>query len=484
MHRFLLQGPPFPEHDTAAVVQEGGDIAGIRAVNLGVAHSYARSTDTAEQLLEIRDHTLAGRLGLWLMDASEDEIAKFWESYRGREPRDWTTEILIFHHWTKLNPGSAMEAARRSGVEEAAINGWMMHDPDAALAATAKRERRIREYALSMLTRYHPKLGAKMARDSPRDAHMLDLEGIANEMALEDPGKAMDFLLEMGQTHFTSALEQWTRKDPEAALAWMQQHWQKKPLTEAFLQSLAEEHPKRMKELAATLPNGAMKREIEKKLFDTLVKSDPDAALQMARQATVPRLAAEQLSIVGRTLVQDQPQVALEVMKQLFAVCPDATSRWAGAFTPDRFESTERGIEDVEKFLGDLVKRDPEATMAAAKGLVTASDFTFSNDRDAFAAAGRMWAEEDGDAFAEWCMGQNDEIRSSGLWLAADQLRMQQHYGDSLRWAMQSDPGQARDVFRDWVRRDLEAASRWLDESEISDELRGGMNKVLEEKKP
>jgi hypothetical protein len=480
-HRFVDSGPPFPEYDVPGEERNASRSAKVFGT---IPMAYGRSSDTAEQLLNLDQASLPGRLGLWLMDASEDQIEKFWAEYGKRKPLDSWTATLIFHYWTKLNPRTAMEVARRYGVEYAAIDGWMMHDPDAALAAVAGSERLIQEHARAALTRFHPKLGAKLAREDRSAAHMLDLEKIANDMALEDPEEAMDFLLEMGQTHFTSALEQWTKEDPEAALAWMRDHWGKKSLTEAFLTMCAEAHPKRMKEWAAELPSGVMKRDIEKKLFEGLVKTDPVAALEEARKLTSSRLAAEQFSAVGKAMVQENPQAALGVMRELFAACPDASAREMGAFTPDGFEYIERGVDGVEEFLADLVAWNPGTTMAAAVQLSGRPDDLFMNDQDAMSTVARLWVEKDAVGFAEWCGAQdNAGIRGEGIDLAAWQLSQKERYADSLHWAMQGGGSQVQDVFRKWLGADREAAVVWFNETELPDPVRDEMSKTLENTK-
>lgn len=482
VHRFGAGGGPFPEED-APEVDRPGNPAKSTTHETTV---YARSSDTAPQLLKLNQGALAGRLGLWLMDANEEQIAEFWAEYGKRKPRDFWTATLIFHYWIKLNPRTAMEVARRDGVEEAAIDGWMMHDPDAALAATANSERLVRGHARATLTRLHPKLGAKMAREDRDGAHELDLEKIANDMALDDPEEAMDFLLEMGQNHFTSALEQWTRTDPDAATAWMREHWDRTPLTEAFLAMLAEAHPKRTKELAAELPDGAMKRDVERKVFDSLMKTDPSAALEEARKSTSPRLAAEQFAAVGKAMVRENPQAALGLMKELFTACPDATAKRQGAYTPEMFDSgLERGVAGVEGFLTDLVAWNPGMTMAAAVQLSGKPEDSFLNDKDAMSTVSRLWVEEDAVAFAEWCADQSDAaLRQAGMSLAVWPLSNTEHYAESLHWAMQGSASQVQDVFRKWVAADHDAAAIWLNEIRLPDAVRDQMGKFLENTKP
>ena len=465
----------------ADVEPEGKTREEAPKAQVAVVPDFPRSTDTAAGLLELDRASLAGRLGLWLMDASEAEIAEFWAEYGKRKPPDRWSATLVFHYWTKLNPSAAMEVARRDGVEEAAMAGWIMHDPASALASTEGRDRRVRDHARYVLTLYHPERGMKMARNDPENAHMLDLETIADVIAKDDPEEAMDFLLEMGQSHFTTALERWTREDPEAATAWILEHRDKTELLVAFLGTLELEHPERMKELASELPDGVTKRTIEKRIFDKLVKSDPTAALEEARKAPVPRLAAEQFSAVGRAMIRENPQAALGVMKELFAACPDAAARATGSITPQGMDSVERGVTGVDAFLGDLVAWDAAATMAAAVSLPGERDGLFMNDRDAMNTVARLWVERDPVALAEWCGAQEDAaIRDAGIKEAVGKLSEQGRYDESLHWALQGEDWQARDVFLAWVKADRDAAAGWLNEAEVPEKLREEMVKKLE----
>ncbi|WP_035614902.1 hypothetical protein [Haloferula sp. BvORR071] len=463
-----------------------------------------RSTDTIQDLLAADRSSFAGRFSLWLLDASAEDIAAFWDQYRQRNSyeTDHWDKLVMFRRWIQLDPEGAIAAAKRDGAEESALWARAMLDPMSVLPAKPGFGSRWDDIATSAVMRFHPDLALKMIRDNPNLIADSDPDKIANEIAGDDREKALTYLVENGQLHLTEPLQRWTREDPQAAFAWMRLHWGLAEMKDDFLTMLGSEHPGLAKEFAAGLPEGAMKRDLAQLAFRELLKSDPAAALAAARAEPVPQ--PEQFAACARSMVDSDPQAALGLMVELFKLTPSPTVRTIRTYSPlDPTDSSSEEIPGPRDLVTDLVARDPQATMAAAlqmpgdKTLVSQAYSLWSEDGeisyvggDPRSLAANAWVRSDPAAFAEWCNGQEDQdLRSSGLKMAAAQFSTQERFPQAMEWAMelvgQDDSADAAvDVFKQWSSKNPEQAVRWLEETDLPDETRAAMQKTLKPAAP
>ena len=68
------------------------------------ALSKLRSTDTYEDLVSLSNDELYPRLALWLLDASAEDVAAYYENYLQREVKPNDITDLIFINWARLDP--------------------------------------------------------------------------------------------------------------------------------------------------------------------------------------------------------------------------------------------------------------------------------------------------------------------------------------------------------------------------------------------
>ncbi len=497
VHRSSFPATPPAGEDSAASPRE----APAHAASAPVVDTAppVRSTDSIQDLLEADRGSFAGRFSLWLLDASAEDIAAFWDQYRHRNSyeADRWDKVLLFHRWIQLDREAALAAAKRDGVEELAVWARAILDPMAVLPAKPNWAWKEDADAVYAVMRFHPDLALKMVRDDPNLIGNSDPDKIANELAGDDPLKALTFLLENGQEHLTEPLQRWTREDPETAFAWMRQHWGMRQMKDDFLAMLTSEHPGLAGEFAAGLPEGAMKRDLQQLAFRELLKSDPAAALAAARAEPSPQ--PEQFAACARAMVDKDPQAALGLMVELFNLTPSPGVRTASIYQPTSSpDCNSEEIPGPRDLIADLVAWDPAATMAAAmqvpgdKTLVSQAYFLVSEDGEAHYVGGdprslaaNAWARTDPAAFAEWCDGQQDQaLRNSGLEMAAEQFSAQGKFTQAMDWAMelvdQEDHADASvKVFAKWASKDREQATQWLKDTELPDETRAAMLKTL-----
>lgn len=126
----------------------------------GIPHR--KSEDTVETLLAADPQSLYARLAAWIIDATEEEIAAYWNGYKDGKRTSDITE-LVFIHWTRLNPRGAIAAVAGSEDEDHAWWAWAAHDPKGALAAV-------------LAAQHLGQLGMKLLRSDPDQAFALAAE--------------------------------------------------------------------------------------------------------------------------------------------------------------------------------------------------------------------------------------------------------------------------------------------------------------------
>ena len=137
------------------------------------------SSDAIPDLLALNDTDLYAPLGLWLLDASEEQMAEFWSSYHARGKTDMWIKDLVFTQWAKLNPQSLLAAAKRDGEEGPAWWAWTMSDPDAALAAGEGLPDEMRGYLLRGLGNFHTERALKMLEENPELSRLFNAWDLA-----------------------------------------------------------------------------------------------------------------------------------------------------------------------------------------------------------------------------------------------------------------------------------------------------------------
>lgn len=491
--------PASPVRHSRPVPADSSTAGRSATAGLSASSPNLKSNDTADSLLALGDHDLYGRLALWLLDAPADEMAAFWENYRSRPGRDsWVTDLL-FSQWTRLDPQGAIAAAAGTGSEGIPWWAWAMNDPMAALAAVKGNSPGMAAFVMRAIGQFHPEIAQRVLAENPELDGPNGLQGIAHGIARDDPEAAMEFMRLHGINYDTDSLERWTRLDPKAAFEWLKQNLRSTfydPNREALVNVLKRQHPELLTELAASTPPGSLRRQLEAAAFSHLLEEKPEEALAQARASESPRLTAERLAEVGRSLVKDNPQKALELFNEMLQTCPDATQHTLYTRMPDgTANSIGRPVAGVSELIDGLLGWDPQALMAAAMAGNRPASPSGEGDGDAPAGedartadfVGRAWLMQDTAGFSAWLDQQEaGPARDRATLMLGSKLTETGDYAAAASRLpdITDATGQqnlAMSFFPQWIRSEPAAAAAWLEKTDLPEETRQRLTPYLQQ---
>jgi len=96
--------------------------------------SKIHSVESLETMTAQGENATYAGLALWLVDASEQDIAAYWEG-RKNGKLNGAMKSLIFYNWTRLDPQSAIAAVAGTDNATTPWAAWASQDPQAALSA-------------------------------------------------------------------------------------------------------------------------------------------------------------------------------------------------------------------------------------------------------------------------------------------------------------------------------------------------------------
>ncbi len=462
--------------------------------------STKRSTDTLESLAALDGDALYARLALWLIDASEPEIAAYWTAVSDKPGRANDITDLIFINWTRLDPQAAIAAVAGTDSEHFAWWAWACHDPKAALAAAiAANPDRVISVAWG-IGEFHPDWLREHFDQIPESARNTAMGGMTKWDDTDKPAEILDFLKQHGQggQGFNARIfNTLVRKDPWAAYQWLQNntatvttnYGSAESVMQQLVKSMGETQPDALARLAAQTPSGEAKRKMEAVLFDNLLKNDPDAALEQASATEAPRVAALRLAAVGLSLLKADPDKALELTQKLFATCPDALDNMTWIRYSNNGTSGSGGrVQEVNDLLTGLMEQNPAKVLDAflpdtQSGAALTSRDRFGFGKDPFSSLSSMWAEQDLAAYTTWVNQQGDPtIRDRAAGTVINKLLGQQHYAEAAEWAMSSENLQSAtitNVVSNWVQSNPEAAATWLESAKLPADRKADLQRYL-----
>ncbi len=481
----VVEEKPAEVGRNAPTARESGETSAVAPASLPSPSSHLQSTDTLESLLAADDRSIFGRLSLWMMDASEEEISAYWQNYRQRENRQNDVNDLIFINWTRLNPLAATAAANGTPDAHYAWWAWACHDPQAALAAAVSGNPEHIGNVGWGLGEFHGDWCRENWDDLPEAARGRIIGGMTKWDDAANPQEILDFLKEKGQGFNQRLFQSMVRKDPWAAYDWLQEnsgivagsYGNSDRAFESVLQSLGESQPGALERLAAQTPSGETKRKIEAAAFKQLLETDPDAALKQAKAEKAPLIAAERLAAVGLSLAKTDPEKAFELVEDLFAADPGGTSGTIRIRYPSGSSSSGATATGVNELMDALLAKDP------GKLLDISPLGSSPHGRDHFYTNASKWAELDLPAYAEWVTEKSDPaIRDRATGVVVNELRQGGHFAEAADWALSSQVTQShlQGVFHDWYRNNGHEAAEWLESADLPDDQRTHLNRILE----
>jgi hypothetical protein len=436
------------------------------------------STETLESLLAPDDSNLYARLAVWLLDASEPNIAAIWASYQDAKRNDGITDLILMR-WTRLNPQAAVAAVAGSRHESRAWWAWACHDPQAALtAALSAGSEQVKSVAVG-IGEFHPDWLRAHLTEIPEAARNGAVAALTKGKGGEKPLETLEFLKQNGSDLDSDILNALIRKDPSAAFAWLQEspetqtnHFDRNgdrynPM-DVLLATMSEEHPDELQHLADRTPAGELKRKMEAAQFAALLKTDPDAAIRQAKSTIAPRIAAERLAAAGLGLVKTDPDRAREIANSLFGVFPDALGFVDVVEYPNgSSHQSPVPIPGAKELMTGLVAIDP------AKALETSvqSDDGSTGVSARFYAMAQQWAQEDPAAYSKWVNQQSDpDIRDAASGVIIYQLQSEHQYAAAAQWAVSSEKTKTINLpylFQTWMKEKPDEAAQWLETADL-----------------
>lgn len=464
--KHLIKSRPATEKDSGGFASEESKTS-IPFILPAISAPAAHSTDTQETLAALDGGELYSRLALWLVDASEEDIAAYWENARKGKRRKQLTE-LIFINWTRLNPQAAIAAA---GTEDgqSAWRAWACHDPQGALAAAISSAPGQVENVVRGLGQFHPGWLREHFNEIPESARGAAFKTLAEWGDSGNPLEMLKFSEKHGMVYDGATFSALFSKDPWTALDWAKEtNWDLREL----VTKMADESPENLARLAAQSPAGETRRILEAAFFSNLVKTDLEAAIAQATATDTPRIAAERFAAVGLSFVKTDPERALEMAKNLFTVFPHAMQSEHVLRSPDRRSSEGGGaLPGVGHLMVQLTSQEPGKVMAILGARPWDKDL---NDH-AFSFVSNEWAGQDLPAYAEWVGQQSDPVvRKAGTVWALVEFEAKGRYRDGADWAM-GLPGENRMsdfsfIFDGWSRKNRAEAREWLDSANLPED--------------
>lgn len=473
-----------PEHATRADTgRNSPDSSPQRKVRAGKTDvSSIRSTDTLESLKALPPEDLYGRLALWMIDATEEEIADYWQDYRNQENRANEINDLIFINWARLNPQGAVNAATGTPDEHYAWWAWSCHDPAGSLAAViAQNPDRLNNVTWG-LGEFHPDWVREHWDDIPADGQQNALQGMAKWDDVGNPLEVLNFLQEKGYGFHQNIFKVLISKDPWAAYEKIQESGgqERSPFggtqntLRLFVETVAEQHPEMLEKLASQTPSGELKWQMEAALFDSLLKSDPEAALQQALATSASKVATDQLTAVGTSLLASDPDRAFEMAERIFSLNPEAMEGMTRVSYGSGSSGWGSGTTELDRLMNTLVTKDPVRALE-----LTMFEGDQNHRQSAFQKVAAMWAVQDLQGYADWVNGQAEsENQPQAVGVIVGHLQNDQNFGDAAAWAASIDDPQQRqnvmsNLVRQWARADRESAANWLQSTTLTaDELK------------
>lgn len=454
----------------------------------GPAMNHIRSKDTLETLLAVPDDRLYARLAAWMTDAGEKDIAAFWEGYRGRNPRSNDITDLVFLNWARISPRDAIDTLKGGNDEHYAWWAWACHDPKAALAAAlAENQDRVNNVTWG-IGEFHPEWLREHINELPEWSRSNAFQGMMKWEDLQDPLASLKFMKEHKLGTSAGTLKALALKDPWAALDWAKENAGNRrgnsssdSAMDMVIQTIAENSPEDLQRLIARTPSGMAKVKMERAAFNSLLASDPVAALDQAKNAPAPRTAAERYAAIGQGLVKSDPEKAFQVAKDLLTACPDAINPVDWVRTPGSGSGSGVRIPGVNDFIGSLMTKDASRVMEMASTLPGTE-----SGRDAVRELSSQWAEQDLPKFVEWVNQQPaGKARDNGADIVIIQLTQDGHHEEAMEWAASMSENQDSRVdmvVGNWASRSAEDAKAWLESSGIPEERKQRLIERIEQR--
>jgi len=276
---------------------------------------------SAADLLALRGWEQAEVFGVWIATASEADCRDLLLQLKEHDDGDDTTlKGAAFLRWMELDAAEAMSFAEKEGsYAGVAWWAWGKLDPERALAAAAEKKNAWHgKAALRGIAQTDPQRALELMARYPQFEDVTSLEGLASGLSRTDPRAAAEICLRLDTTESRNVFKGWAKREPDAALAWaldIKSPGQRSNLLKALMEQWQDTSPERIPAMLTALPAGSLKLDLLSSHAATLAHTDPVAALAFAKQIEAPGARTPAIGSALRSVAEDQPQTALEIIR-------------------------------------------------------------------------------------------------------------------------------------------------------------------------
>jgi hypothetical protein len=439
--------------------------------------------ETLESMIAQGGNVTYVGLALWLVDASGPDIAAYWESHRNNAlngDSNGDLRRLIFYNWTRVDPRAAISAAAGTKWASAPWSAWGAVDPQAALAAAGPEQMKSVANGIGQM---QPEWLREHFDQIPEEARRNALNGLITWKEDSDHVARLDFLMAQGMGFNPAAFKTLARKDPWAAYDWLEKNDKLdlraygESAVDVLLATMKDAHPEDLERLAATIPSSALQRKVEDAILETLLTTDPAAALARAKSTDAPLIAAKRLAIIGNSLLASDPEKAFQIGADLLAASPLQLAPEKRVETGNGSSSWGASDNMTQSFMESLLIKDPARTLDMTTIGQEAASKPFQE------LAGK-WASRDLVAFTEWVNRQPaSPIRNAAVGQVASQLTSQGHFHEAAEWSMSGDKSNLYNLTWHWARINRAEASGWLDSANLPESEKGSLRNIINQVK-
>lgn len=460
---------------SAAGTATADESAAATKARTAAVRSTLKSKDTLDSIKTAEGADLYSRVALWMVDASEEDIASYWQHYRQQKNRANDINDLIFINWTRINPQGATAAAKGTPDEHYAWWAWACHDPATALStALSTNPDRVNNVTWG-IGEFHPNWLLEHFDELPKDSQGNAISGMAKWDDGGDPLEKLEFLKSHGHGFHPGIFKVLAMRDPWAAYDYLQQngttqgyyYYGQGDTMSTFIDIVSDQSPDVLKRIIEQAPSGEVKRKMESALFTKLLESDPEAAVKQAEDTKAPVIAAQRYSAAAMHYLATDPDKAFELAKAMFTACPSAMALYT-TVEVENSSSSWGGNSDgeMQQVMAALMAKDPVRTMEMS----LPSPGNAPHGLNTFNTLANQWAEQNLAGLAEWTKQQTDpSVRDSATSVIIGKCQNEQDYASAIEWSLTlSNPDPyLNNLVSNWGSNDPDGAREWLESADL-----------------
>lgn len=434
--------------------------------------SNLHSNDTLESIIKVPLSDAYSRLALWLVDASDEDVAAYWKFYEAQKNRPSDLTDLFFVNWVRINRDAAFAAVSGTKYEKYAWRGWCSSDPNAAFQAMKSADKKFSEHIMSSIGEFHPEWVHAHINELNDSEKQMAFYGINHWGNDADPLATLKYYQENKMQIDKNILRALVRKDPWAAYDYMKSEgnlvnkYQNQIEKKNILEMLAGEHPDDVARMAELAPKGELRREMEAVIFKNLITTNPEEALEQARKTEAPSVAAQYWIDLIAHYTTENPDKALSLLEEFWKNHPNGFAIGSKHEFDKSTYSGSSKMDGLNEMLASIVARKPQETAELAFNTKSAHPDIIL----------RQWLKNDPEAYSNWVNQQTDQERkSAGASIIVSHLISEEsNFPLAAQWITmlknEQQFGHGFELYSNWKKSDSNAADQWLDHSGLAEE--------------